>query len=125
MEQTAGARIGGAIGVGIDAIADGVRKIVYDLQLDLLAEGAADGVEAAGDHVKHVWTVWHDAQPITSAAVTGAAAATAVLAAAAGKRGLMLALTGSAVGGALLLPVFLVELMQTREALRDREEAQA
>jgi hypothetical protein len=125
MEQTAGARIGAAIGVGIDSIVAGVKKIGYDLQLDLLAEAAVDGAEAAGDHIVEGWTRWHESQPLTSTTVVGAAAATAVLAAAAGKRGLMLALTGSAIGGALLLPIFLTELMQTAAPLRDREDAKA
>jgi len=125
MEQTAGARIGAAIGVGIDSIVDGVRKIGYDLQLDLLAEAAVDGAEAAGDYIVDGWTTWHESKPITSTTVVGAAAATAVLAAAAGKRGLMLALTGTAIGGALLLPILLTELMQTAEPLRDREDAKA
>jgi hypothetical protein len=122
MEQTTGNRIGAAIGVGIDAIVDGVKKIGYDLQLDQLAEAAVDGAEAAGDHVMDGWAAWHETQPVTSTAVTGAAALTVVLAAAAGKRGLMLALTGSAIGGALLLPIFLVELTQTAEALRNRAD---
>jgi hypothetical protein len=125
MEQETGTGIGAAIGVAIDAIVDGVRKIGYDLQLDLLAEAAVDGAEAAGDHIADGWTTWHESHPITSTAVAGAAAATAVLAAAAGKRGLMLALTGSAVGAALLLPIFLVELMNTADALRNREGAKA
>lgn len=118
MEEARGTRFGEAIGAGIEAIFDGVAKIGHDLQLDLLAEAAYDGAEAAGDFVKDGWSEWHEAQPVTSTAVTGAAAATAVLAAAAGKRGLMLALSGSAIGAAVLLPVLLVELMQAEEARR-------
>jgi hypothetical protein len=118
MEEARGTRFGEAIGAGIDAIFEGVAKIGHDLQLDLLAEAAYDGAEAAGDFVKDGWSEWHEAQPVTSTAVTGAAAATAVLAAAAGKRGLMLALSGSAIGAAVLLPVLLVELMQSEEARR-------
>lgn len=118
MEEARGTRFGEAIGAGIEAIFDGVAKIGHDLQLDLLAEAAYDGAEAAGDFVKDGWSEWHEAQPVTSTAVTGAAAATAVLAAAAGKRGLMLALSGSAIGAAVLLPILLVELMQAEEARR-------
>jgi len=122
MEEARGTRFGEAIGAGIEAIFDGVAKIGHDLQLDLLAEAAYDGAEAAGDFVKDGWSEWHEAQPVTSTAVTGAAAATAVLAAAAGKRGLMLALSGSAIGAAVLLPILLVELMQAEETRRKRRE---
>lgn len=123
VEETLGTRFGSAFGVGIDAIVEGVRKIGHDLQLDLLAEAAYDGAEAAGDQVKEGWSAWHEAQPVTSTAVTGAAAATAVLAAAAGKRGLLLALTGSAVGGALLAPIIAVEVMRAMESSRRDPEA--
>jgi hypothetical protein len=125
MEGSAGTTLGAALGAGVDAVVDGVKKIAYDLQLDLLAEAAYDGAEAAGDLVKDGWSDWHETQPITSTAVTGAAAATAVLAAAAGKRGLMLALSGTAIGAALLLPVILVELLQSEEKLRHRRESRA
>ena len=125
MERTMGARLGTAIGAGIDVIVESVVKIGHDLQLDLLAEAAYDGAEAAGDFVKDGWTEWHDVQPITSTSVTAVAAATTVLAAVAGKRGLMMALSGSAIAGTLLLPVFLVELMQAEEALRSRRESKA
>ena len=96
--------MGMAIGAGIDAIVEGVVKIGRDLQLDLLAEAAHDGAEAAGDFVVDGWTEWHDVQPITSTAVTAAAAATTVLAAVAGKRGLMMALSGSAIAGHTAFP---------------------
>jgi hypothetical protein len=125
MERSVGMRLGTAIGVGIDAIVESVAKIGHDLQLDLLAEAAHDGAEAAGDFVKDGWSEWHEAQPITSTAVTAAAAATTVLAGVAGKRGLMLALSGSAIAGTLLLPIFLVELLQAEEALRNRRESNA
>jgi len=125
MERTVGTRLGAAIGAGIDAIVESVAKIGYDLQLDLLAEAAYDGAEAAGDFVTDGWSEWHDVQPITSTAVTAAAAATTVLTALAGKRGLMMALSGSAIAGTLLLPIFLVELMQAEEALRSRRESNA
>jgi len=118
MERTVGEKFGTAIGAGIDVMVEGVAKIGHDLQLDLLAEAARDGAEAAGDFVKDGWTEWHHAQPLTSTAVTAAAAATMVLAAVAGKRGLMMALSGSAIAATLLLPIFLVELMQAEEASR-------
>lgn len=125
MERSVGTRLGTAIGAGIDAIVESVAKIGYDLQLDLLAEAAHDSAEAAGDFVKDGWTEWHDVQPVTSTAVTAAAAATTVLAAVAGKRGLMMALSGSAIAGTLLLPIFLVELMQADESRRSRHESKA
>jgi len=120
MEQTAGARIGAAIGTGIGAIVDGIASIGTELQLDRLAQSAADGAATAGGALKEDWSRWHEAQPITSASVATAAAATAALAAFAGKRGLMVALTGSAIAGTLLLPIFLVELLQAEDALRKR-----
>lgn len=123
MERTLGTGIGTAIAGGIDALVEGVAKIGRDLQLDLLAEAAYDGAEAAGDFVKDGWAEWHEAQPITSTAVTSAAAATTLLAAVAGKRGLMLALSGSAIAGSVLLPLFLVEWLQAEEARRGRRES--
>jgi hypothetical protein len=125
MEQTLGTRLGTAIGAGIDAIVDGFGKIGHDLQLDVLAKQALEGARAAGSGIKEGWTEWHDVQPITSTTVATAAAATSVLAAFAGKRGLMLALTGSALVGPLLLPILIVELMQAEEALRSRQNAKA
>jgi len=125
MRKTMGRRLGTAIGVGVDAIVAGVAKIGRDLQLDVLAEEALDGAAAAGESVVEGWLDWHDVQPVTATTVTTFAAVTAALAAFAGKRGLMVALTGSAVAGTLLLPVLLVELLQTEEALRDRDHAEA
>jgi len=49
---------------------------------------------------------------VTATTVAGAAAATAALAAFAGKRGAIMALTGSAFAGALLLPLLLAEWMR-------------
>ena len=125
MGQTLGTRFATAVGAGIDAIVEGVGKIGHDLQLDVLAEQALEGAQAAGSGTLEGWTEWHDVQPITSTTVAAAAAATSVLAAFAGKRGLMVALTGSAFVGTLLLPMIIVELMQAEEALRNRRDAKA
>ena len=87
MGRTVGSRFGTAVGVGIEAIVDGVAKIGHDLQLDVLAADALEGAEAAGSGIKAGWTEWHEVQPITATSVTAAAAATTALAAFAGKRG--------------------------------------
>jgi hypothetical protein len=129
MRETLGRRlgtaVGSAVGSGVEAIVDGFAKIGRDLQLDVLAEEALDGAAAAGETAVEGWLDWHDVQPVTSTAVTTAALATTALVAFAGKRGLMLAFTGSAVAGTLLLPVLLVELLQAEEAIRGREHADA
>jgi hypothetical protein len=111
MEDTIGTRIGDTVAAGVDAIADGIAEIGDALLLDELARQARSGAKAAGRAAHEGFREWHEAQPVTSTTVAGAVAATAALAAFAGKRGALMALTGSAFAGALLLPLLLAEWM--------------